>query len=237
MQAIKSADIVISDQLVPAPILALVKKSLSKGESGLHMVPKKKEGSSDDSQSVANALVLQYLQIGRTVVRLKNGDPFVFGRGGEEAVLFRSKGFTCDIVPGITSAFAAPLLANIPVTQRGIADQILVFTGRGEKGVLPVIPTYNPKRTTIALMPVGRMRDLVDDLVEKGYPISTPVAVCEKAGWGAAKGERVTRARLDKIIEACVDRKVASPAVFVCGDVVGCLDGDIGDVDETKMVE
>lgn len=126
------------------------------------MVPNHKDNSDSTSDSKnVNIMVLQYLKMGRTVVRLKNGDPFIFGRGGEEYLLFRAKGFEVEIVPGISSAFSAPLSGNIPVTQRNVADQVLIISGRGERGLLPVIPEFYRKRTTIVLMPVGRMHNLV----------------------------------------------------------------------------
>lgn len=80
--------------------------------------------------------------------RLKNGDPFLYGRGGEEYALFTSKGFTCKVSPGISSAMAVPLSANIPLTHRSVADQVLILSGRGENGDFPVIPTFTEKRTT-----------------------------------------------------------------------------------------
>lgn len=99
----------------------------------------------------------------------------------------------------------------------------LSLSGRGENGVLPNIPEYNEKRTTIVLMPVGRLPELVDAMLEQGYPSTTPSALIEKGTWGVENGEKYVRAPLSNILDVAIQNSIASPAVFVVGDVVDAL--------------
>ncbi|KAJ3053580.1 hypothetical protein HK097_003907, partial [Rhizophlyctis rosea] len=164
MEALKTADLVVSDQLVPPKILALIPSKR------LKLAKKKEGGKSDASQDDTNAVCLDALKRGLKVVRLKSGDPFLFGRGGEEVLFFRENGYEASLISGLSSCIAAPASVGIPVTHRGIADQLLVLSGRGEGGTLPVIPEHYEKRTTVVLMAVARLPLLVKEMVGKGYP-------------------------------------------------------------------
>lgn len=116
------------------------------------------------------ALALAGLRRGETVLRLKQGDPYLYGRGGEEVEFFRKEGWGERIVvlPGITSAFSAPLFAGIPATQRGVADQVLVCTGTGRRGVPTRPPAYVESQTVVFLMALHRIGGLVGDLTTWG---------------------------------------------------------------------
>jgi uroporphyrin-III C-methyltransferase len=146
------------------------------------------------------------------------GDPFLFGRGGEEVLFYRSHGFEARVLPGLASALAAPVLAGIPLTHRGCSNQVLIATGRDKGGALPSLPPFDPKRTLVLLMAVGRLPTLATDLGALGFPADTPVAVIERS---THPDERVTRATLGGIAEAALRVGVRSPAVLVIGQ---CLD-------------
>ena len=155
------------------------------------------------------------------VVRFKTGDAFVFARGGEEIKFFREEGYEPVIIPGISSVFAAPAYNLIPITHRGVADQVLVISGRGQGGTFPDVPGYYEGRTTIVLMVLARLEALIGILVEKGYPVDTPCAVIEKGTW--REGERVCRGSLKSICERVKRDGIMNPAMFVVGNVVDCL--------------
>ncbi|ELR07135.1 hypothetical protein GMDG_02404 [Pseudogymnoascus destructans 20631-21] len=159
-RAIHSATLILADKLVPAPILALIPR-----RTPLH-IARKFPGNAERAQEELMALALAGLRRGETVLRLKQGDPYLYGRGGEEVEFFRKEGWGDKIVvlPGITSAFSAPLFAGVPATQRGVADQVLVCTGTGRKGVPTKPPTYVESQTVVFLMALHRIGGLVEDL-------------------------------------------------------------------------
>ncbi|OBT39715.1 hypothetical protein VE00_09903 [Pseudogymnoascus sp. WSF 3629] len=159
-RAIHEATLILADKLVPAPILALIPR-----RTPLH-IARKFPGNAERAQEELMALALAGLRRGETVLRLKQGDPYLYGRGGEEVEFFRKEGWGDKIIvlPGITSAFSAPLFAGIPATQRGIADQVLICTGTGRKGVPTKPPTYVETQTVVFLMALHRITGLVEDL-------------------------------------------------------------------------
>ncbi|KAJ3085645.1 hypothetical protein HDU96_005318, partial [Phlyctochytrium bullatum] len=159
-----TADVVVSDQLIAEGILDMIPDRKRR----LVFVERKVKGRSDVAQADANELCLRELRKGKTVVRLKGGDPFLFGRGGEEVLFLREHGFEAVVVPGVSSCIAAPATAGIPVTHRGAADQLLVLSGRGEGGSFPQVPPHAEKRTTVVLMPVARLAALTQLMVEAG---------------------------------------------------------------------
>ncbi|TPX31914.1 hypothetical protein SmJEL517_g04878 [Synchytrium microbalum] len=213
--ALQTADLVISDQLVPAGILDLIPSHVE-----LRTVPRKARGKSDLAQNDANDWLLAAARDNKFVVRLKGGDPFLFGRGGEETLWLESYGYKVEYIPGISSCIAGPGVAGIPVTHRGVADQLLVLTARGEGGSIPNIPLYEAKRTTVFLMAVAKMGEMIGIMEEKGYPMSTPAAVIEKAGWD---DQRVVDGTLADILGVATESKIGSPSVFVVGGVVDVL--------------
>lgn len=157
---------------------------------------------------------------GFNVVRLKNGDPFVFGRGGEEILNYRAHGIEPEVVPGVSSALAAPLLAGIPLTMRGVADQFLITTAQGRGGSWPELPPYAAQRTFVFLMGVGRLAELAGRLIGAGYPADLPVAVVEKA---AQPKQRTVRGHLSSIAERVAAERVNAPAAIIVGHVCDAL--------------
>lgn len=198
------ADVVVHDRLIDASVLQLVRP-----EAELIDVGKVPGGSV--SQSIINDLLIVLGRSGRNIVRLKGGDPFVFGRGGEEMLALREAGVTCDVVPGITSAFSGPLAGGIPVTHRGVARGVTVVTGH----VFDDQDDYfrriaHPELTLVILMGVSNRRTIADQLMQGGLSPATPVAVIESA-WTSRQW--VTRGSLSELGTL----KVSSPAIIVVG--------------------
>lgn len=163
------------------------------------------------------------LEEGKHVIRLKIGDPFVFGRGGEEVLAFRSFGLEPTVIPGVSAAFSAPLLGSIPVTHRGVSNRVVMCTGYGKDGAAPSLVPYHREQTVVFLMAVGRMRDLAERMVRAaGYPPDTPVGIVEKAG---CPGQRTTVGTLETIGGLAERREVKPPATIVVGEVVNVLLG------------
>ncbi|OZJ06032.1 hypothetical protein BZG36_01122 [Bifiguratus adelaidae] len=182
---LETADLVVSDRLIPSQVFDMVKGELR--------IARKTEGKSDPAQVELFEWCLEGLAKGQSVARLKIGDPFLFGRGGEEVLEFREKGYEPILIPGISSAFSAPMVANIPVTHRGVADQVIITTGRGYKGSLPDIPDYTSMRTLVVLMAVGRAQELREMMLSKGFPSGTAVAWIQNAN---CPEERIRRKRV-----------------------------------------
>ena len=207
-KAILSADLVLADKLVPAPILELVPRRAT-----VH-IARKFPGNADKAQEELLELGLEGLKAGKVVVRIKQGDPYIYGRGGEEYDFFRAHGYIADVIPGITSALSAPLFAAIPPTHRGIADQVLICTGTGRKGAPLDPPDFVASRTLVLLMSLHRLSALVDDLIKKGYPQTLPVAVLERA---SCPDQRVIRTSLEHVCAAVEEEGSRPPGLLVVG--------------------
>ncbi|NNN08185.1 MAG: uroporphyrinogen-III C-methyltransferase [Acidimicrobiaceae bacterium] len=200
------ADVVVHDRLVGDDVLKLIRPRAARIDVG------KKPGASS-SQSGINELLIELAGRYDTVVRLKGGDPFIFGRGGEEAVALSRCGIEVHVVPGISSAFAAPLLAGITVTHRGASQGVCVVTATAEGGsAVDFEPLALANITLVVLMGVAQRSTISSQLRRGGLDPSTAVAVVESA---SRVGQRVTRARLDEL--ATLD--VYAPAVIVVGPV------------------
>lgn len=215
--ALLAADVVICDRLLPAQLHAAIPLS------AVLYVADKIPGKADAAQDELNAWGIAALRRGQRVVRLKVGDPFLFGRGGEEVLFYRGHGFEPRVLPGLATALAAPVIAGLPLTHRGVANQVLITTGRDKGGALPALPRYDAKRTLVLLMAVGRLPTLAADLGALGFPADTPTAVIERS---THPDERVTRAPLARIADVAESVGVRSPAVIVVGhclDVLGSM--------------
>lgn len=206
-QLLAEADVVVADRLGPRSLLRELTPGVRVIEVG------KAPGAHTATQEQINQVLVDEAVAGHLVVRLKGGDPFVFGRGGEEAQYCRSRGIDVEIVPGVTSALSVPAAAGIPVTHRGVAAGFSVATGHAELGELPARPDH----TIILLMGVGRLAESVASLVGRGLAGETPVAIIE-SGW--TPEQRVTIGTLETITAQAADRRVGNPAVIVIGDVV-----------------
>ncbi len=200
------ADVVVHDRLVSDEILDLL------GPTTMRIDVGKVPGTSS-TQADINELLVELAARYDTVVRLKGGDPFVFGRGGEEALALSRHGVEVQVVPGISSAFAAPLLAGIPVTHRGTSHGVCVVTATSEAGaVVDFERLANADITLVVLMGVAQRASIAAQLRRGGLDPATPVAVVERA---SSAQQRVLRARLDELAAL----EISAPAVIVVGRV------------------
>ncbi|HZC25432.1 MAG TPA: uroporphyrinogen-III C-methyltransferase [Actinopolymorphaceae bacterium] len=207
------ADVVVVDRLAPRKLLAELDPGVEVIEAG------KGPQAHTLTQLEINDLLVERAKAGQRVVRLKGGDPFVFGRGGEEALACAGAGVPCTVVPGVTSAVAVPAAAGMPVTHRGVARQFTVVSAHASR------PGEGPDWATLAglegtlvfLMGVSQLGEIVDGLLEHGRDPHTPVALVER---GTLPGQRLTRGTLATIVAASAAQDVRSPAVIVVGDVV-----------------
>jgi uroporphyrin-III C-methyltransferase len=215
-KAIASADLVLADKLVPSPVLDLVHRRAT-----IH-IARKFPGNADNAQEEFLQLGLQGLKAGKNVIRLKQGDPYLYGRGAEEYDFFRSHGFKAVVLPGITSALSAPLFAAIPPTHRSVADQVLICTGTGRKGAALDPPEYVSSRTVIFLMALHRLSSLVDSLFtdSHGWPRQTPCAVIERA---SCPDQRVIRTTLENVCAAVEEEGSRPPGLLVVGNACEVL--------------
>ena len=209
---LQEADLVVSDRLIPSQILDLVQGELR--------VARKVTGKSDEAQEELMEWCLEGLNKGLQVVRLKIGDPLLFGRGGEEILWFRERGFEPELVAGISSAFSAPMAAMIPVTFRGISDQVIITTGRGTKGSMPDLPIFGPTQTLVVLMAVGRASELRTMLLDRHYPEDVPACWIENAN---CPEERVIFGTLNSMSLMVEEHAIKAPAVLVVGHSISVL--------------
>ena len=205
LRTLERAEVVVHDRLIGAEILALVPPAAEVYDVG-------KTPGGPDNQDAINDLLVRYGRTGRTVVRLKGGDPFVFGRGGEELAVLAGAGIDWEVVPGITSAFAAPLAAGIPVTHRGSSCGVVVVSARGCERDPELARLAAAGLTIVILMGVARRAAIAAELIEGGLDPATPVAVVERA---STPEERVQRATVGELSAMTV----AAPAVIVIGAV------------------
>lgn len=207
---LREADLVVVDRLAPPALLAEVRPDAEVVDVG------KVRGDHPVPQPQINALLVAAARAGRTVVRLKGGDPFLFGRGGEEAEACRRAGVPVDVVPGVSSALAAPAAAGIPVTHRGTSSCVTVVSGHDvlEPDRLRALVALGG--TVVVLMGVHHLTDLAAGLADAGADPATPAAVVERA-WTPA--QRVVTAPLADLAATAAAAEVRSPAVIVIGDV------------------
>lgn len=208
-------DLVVSDRLIPKELLDLIdpeKLVLSSFKMG---------GNSDKSQDESNEICLKGVQEGKMVARFKTGDPFIYGRGGEEIIFFRKYGIEPIVAPGLSSVFGACSANSIPVTHRGVADQVLVLSGRGQGGTFPNIPEYDPMRTTIVLMSLSRLEVLSKQMIERGYPHDLTCLVIQKGTW--MNGEKVSSSNLEGISAQVLVDGIENPAMLIVGRACNIL--------------
>lgn len=220
-RALAEADVVVADRLGAIDVIAELPADvevIDVGKSpGHHPVP----------QERINEILVEQARAGRRVVRLKGGDPFVYGRGGEEAIACRAAGIAVETVPGVSSAIAVPAAAGIPVTHRGTADGFRVMTGHEVLDERAFAVMREPRTTLVVLMGVGTLARMVDGALAAGVDPSLPVAIVEN---GTASSQRTTRAPLSRIVDAAAAADVRNPAVIVIGAVAapGLLDAPEG---------
>jgi uroporphyrin-III C-methyltransferase len=211
-----TADVVAHDRLVPAAVLDLIPAHIARVAVG-----KPAPGTCGWRQEAISDLLVAEARAGRAVVRLKGGDPFVFGRGGEEAIRCHEAGIEVEVVPGVTSAVAAPAAAGIPVTHRGLASAVAFVTGHEDPDKpasqldwagLAAFPG-----TLVFLMGVHHAARIAEQLVLHGRDLTTPAAVVR---WGTTDRQEELVSTLGELAADIARTGIASPATIVIGDVV-----------------
>jgi len=210
------ADVVVADRLAPQELLDELPPTVTVIDAA--KIPYGRAA----SQDAINELLISHAREGRFVVRLKGGDPYVFGRGFEELLACAAAGVPVTVVPGVTSAFSVPALADVPVTHRGVAHEVVVVSGH----VAPDDPSSltdwsalaRLRGTVVLLMAVERIDRIAEALMAGGRPSDTPVAVIQE---GSTRNQRVLRSTLDKVTAEVADAAVRPPAIIVIGPVAG----------------
>ena len=221
--AIDAADYILADKLVPAEIVRLFENRKP------HHIARKFPGNADAAQEEMHHLALTALNQGKHVLRLKQGDPYLYGRGAEEVAFFREHGFRPRVIPGVTSALSAPMFAEIPVTHRAVADEVVICTGTGRKGAAPDPPEYKASKTVVFLMALHRIQALIESLIDtsaagtddrKRWPKTTPCAVIERA---SCPDQRVIRTTLKHVCQAIEEEGSRPPGLLVVGNACEVL--------------
>lgn len=210
LKILSQADVILYDHLISPELLAHARPEAERISVGKfasdHTLP----------QEDINALLVQKAKEGKVVVRLKGGDCYLFGRGGEETEACYDAGVAFEVVPGITSALAAPCYAGIPPTHRDCTSSVAIVTGHRKKGDdRPIdIPQAG---TVIFLMSVANIQNIIRSLLDAGFPASTPIAAVER---GTCYDQRVLKGTLDNFLDIVSDNPLRTPAIFIAGKVV-----------------
>jgi uroporphyrin-III C-methyltransferase len=208
-RALKSADIVLHDELIGPEILALVPKTAQLRSVG------KRCGKKSVRQEEINALLVQFALLGLQVVRLKGGDPLIFGRAGEEIEAVRKAGVEVEIIPGVTAALAAAAATQIPLTHREKSSALVILTGHHAGAGFSEWPaSLSPQATIVVYMPGYDYEHTARRLVAAGLGETTPCAVISQT---ASSGEQIFRTTLEALPRA---PKLAAPTLLVVGEVV-----------------
>ena len=200
LELIRGCDVLLHDRLVSDELVA---------EAPVDAI---RIGRERLEQEEISRLLVLYGRRGLDVVRLKGGDPFVFGRGGEEALALAAAGVPFEVVPGVSSLSAVPASAGIPVTHRGVSSQVTIVNGQGP---LDFAALARAPGTLVFFMGVGRLAEIAESLLEHGLEPGTPAAVIAS---GTTREQEVAVAPLERIAEAAAD--LQSPALVVIGGVV-----------------
>jgi len=211
LNRLRRADLVLFDALVSADTVALARRArrFSVG---------KRAGRPSMRQDTIHALMIHAARRGQRVVRLKGGDPFVFGRGGEEALALRAAGVPFEVIPGVSASIAAPALAGIPVTHRGVASAFAVVSGHDASAYEPVLASIQPGTMTLVfLMGVAAQQNIATALLARGWPPATSVALV----FAASRGDGDTwTGTLAALVRGEGPRHADRPGTIVVGEVV-----------------
>ncbi len=215
LERLRQADVIVYDRLVNPALLD------EAPPAAIRIFAGKLAGEHALGQDEINALLIAHARRGCRVVRLKGGDPFVFGRGGEEAEALARAGVPFEVVPGVSAAVAVPAYAGIPLTHRGLASSFAVITGhevpdKGESAV-DWERLATAVDTLVVLMGATSLPRIADKLLAHGRPPDTPVALIR---WGTTEAQSTLVGRLDGIVEKARAAKLRPPVVAVIGDVV-----------------
>jgi uroporphyrinogen III methyltransferase / synthase len=211
-EALRLADVVVYDRLVSGEVLDLAPPRAERVYAG------KAPGQAAIDQDSINQLLVERARQDKRVVRLKGGDPFVFGRGGEEALACARARVAFEVVPGVSSAVAAPAFAGIPVTHRGVAASVAIVTASGSGGrSVELDRVATAADTLVVLMAAGRLAEVCASLIEAGRPASDPAAIVQ---WATTPKQRTVTATLADLPERAAEAGIRAPATLVVGGVV-----------------
>jgi uroporphyrin-III C-methyltransferase / precorrin-2 dehydrogenase / sirohydrochlorin ferrochelatase len=211
MARLRAADLVLYDALIDERILRFARRAQ-------RFYVGKRAGRHAMTQQAIHALMIRAARKGRRVVRLKGGDPFVFGRGGEEGLALQHAGIPYDVVPGVSSAIAAPASAGIPVTHRGMSSAFLVVSGHDEAAFASAVGRLQPNGVTVVvMMGLGRSAAIGSRLIDLGWSRGTPTAVIVDA---TRVQQRVWRGTIDELAADRVEIDSCGAGTIVIGDVV-----------------
>jgi uroporphyrin-III C-methyltransferase/precorrin-2 dehydrogenase/sirohydrochlorin ferrochelatase len=212
LHCMQAADVIIHDRLVSEEVLALARRDAE------CILVGKTPGCRRNSQEEINALLVDLVSAGKRVCRLKGGDPFIFGRGGEEAKALQDAGLPHRVVPGITAAAGCAAAAGIPLTHRDAAQSVVFLTAHGKDSVdtLDWASLSRDRQTLVFYMVVQRFPEIMNNLIAHGRRADTPVAIVER---GTTPGQRVIRGTLGQLTLLAQSQGVVAPAVLFIGDV------------------
>src|SRR5258706_2046197 len=224
-RALHLADIVLVDDLVNRGCLAHARFDVKVIEVG------KRGGCTSTPQVFIEKLMIQYAKAGKTVARLKGGDPFVFGRGGEELQALAAEGIDVEIIPGVTAGLGAPAALGIPVTHRGVASGVTFVTGHTQEGIEPRSESRTEPRgepnwealarsgtTLVIYMGLRRLKEISRALMKAGMAPDTPACAIQN---GTLQTQRELVSTLRELAKDVLREKIEAPAIVVIGDVVG----------------
>ncbi|TWX72515.1 uroporphyrinogen-III C-methyltransferase [Colwellia sp. C1TZA3] len=217
LRFIEQADVAIYDRLVSDEIMALLPQDCERlyvgKEQAKHCVP----------QDKINELLVKYAQQGRKVLRLKGGDPFIFGRGGEEAEFLLKNGISCHLCPGITAASGCTTYAGIPLTHRGVAQGCTFITGHTQNDGQLNLPWQSlscSSQTVVFYMGINTLPSITEQLIKHGRDGNTPAALIRK---GTQPEQQIFRGTLSSLANLATEHKVTPPTLIVIGEVVNQL--------------
>jgi uroporphyrin-III C-methyltransferase/precorrin-2 dehydrogenase/sirohydrochlorin ferrochelatase len=210
-QLLQQADVLLYDRLVPEVILGRARRDAEKINVG------KTPGSHEHTQDYINQLLVEHARRGLRVARVKGGDPFIFGRGGEELQVLRAAGIPVVVVPGVTASLGAAASAGIPLTHRGVAQAVTLVTATGANSAsLNWQALAQEKHTVVFYMGAAQIGHIVAKLIEHGLPGTQPVALLERATW---PDERVLKSTLAHLPAMAAAAQLRSPTLLVVGEV------------------
>ena len=228
LQIMQKADVILHDRLVSPDVLQLARRDADRVSVG------KTPGCRANSQEEINALLVRLVGEGKRVCRLKGGDPFIFGRGGEEAEALAAAGHRYQVVPGITSAAGCAAYAGIPLTHRDLSQSVAFVTAHGKDSVdnLDWKSLARDQQTLAFYMAVRRFSSVMNNLINNGRAADTPIAIVEK---GTTREQRIVRGTLGQLTLLAEAHRIAAPAMLIVGEVAAL--GAVDQADRSQSSE
>lgn len=218
LNLLKKADVIVHDRLIDKKILGLISKNTEKIDVG------KNSGNHPIPQDEINKILVAKAFENKVVVRFKGGDPFLFGRGGEEILHLIDNGIDFEVVPGVTSAISSAAYGGIPVTHRNYASSLHIFTGHSKKNTIPEMDYESISKiggTLVFLMSLGTIGIISENLIKNGMDKNKPAAIIEN---GTLERQRKFLTTLSEIKNVIIENEIQSPAIIIIGDVCSLSD-------------